>query len=164
MANQLIHSMIDAALDAADPEALVTQHLNQTAITADELIVISVGKAAVAMAQAACKTLQQAVRAGVVVSKLPPSNKSVQALPNSLQYFQGSHPVPDKSSMIATEAVRDLLTGNSAEIPILCLISGGASALLTAPQVSTSPLAGTERCAVALWLFYQRCQPHSPAC
>jgi hydroxypyruvate reductase len=55
------------------------------------------------------------------------------ALP--LPTYEGNHPVPGKESVAATTAVLDTLTNLSENDLVLCLISGGASALLTRPHL-----------------------------
>jgi hydroxypyruvate reductase len=127
----LVRTMIDAAIAAANPAAAVREQLEREPLAGERIVVISVGKAAVAMAQGATATLGERIIAGIVTSKATSAQ-----LPEPLQYFQGSHPIPDERSITATAAVEQLLREVSVRDHILCLISGGASALLTAPLVS----------------------------
>ncbi len=127
--------MIDAALIAADPYKLVQAHLETWQTSAKRLFVVSVGKAAVAMAHAASDGLADRLTAGIAISKLPMSHPDVQNLPAVIQHFQGSHPIPDASSVSATKAISTLLAETTPDDVVLCLISGGASALLTAPAI-----------------------------
>jgi len=50
-----------------------------------------------------------------------------------IEIIEGSHPVPDASSMRAAERILDSVQGLSADDLVLCLMSGGDSALLTLP-------------------------------
>ncbi len=123
--------MIDAAIAAANPAAAVREQLQREPLIAERIIVISVGKAAVAMAQAAAEELGERIIAGVVISKAQSAE-----LTEPLQHYQGSHPIPDERSIASTHAVKQLLDEVMERDHVLCLISGGASALLTAPLVS----------------------------
>ena len=56
------------------------------------------------------------------------------ALPcQRIEIIEGSHPIPDASSLRAAERIRERVQGLSAEDLVLCLMSGGGSALLTLP-------------------------------
>ncbi|MBK9613831.1 DUF4147 domain-containing protein [Candidatus Amarobacter glycogenicus] len=127
-----------AAVTAADPAALVSSQIAVSpgaVMVAGEsyaparILVVSVGKAAVAMAAAAAVILADTLTGGVVISK----TTAVPDLPPPLRYFPGSHPLPSQLSLQATQAVYDLLADTQPDDLVLCLISGGASALLTRP-------------------------------
>lgn len=138
---QHVTMLVNAAIRAANPRRLVKE---QIAVVGDavrvanhelapaRIFIVSVGKAAIAMALAAADQLSQRLTAGVVISKpnVPPT------LPAKLRYFQGSHPVPSQLSIDATNAVQEMLAATQTDDLVLCLISGGASALLTQPTLS----------------------------
>jgi hydroxypyruvate reductase len=137
---QLAGKLVQAAIDAADPGQLLSKHIS---VDADELelggrrydpaavLLVSVGKAAVAMARTAVQQLGPYLTRGIVISKAA----EVTGLPTTLRHFQGSHPVPDERSLRATAAVREQLSGTAEDELVLCLISGGTSALLTEPAL-----------------------------
>ena len=129
----VIYQMIEAALQAADPARAVQEQLANRPIEHERVFIVSVGKASVAMAQAACAALGKRVVAGVVISK----GESAE-LPPNIQHFQGGHPIPDQRSVAATRAVLSMLENTTDSDYVLCLISGGASALLTDPLLSLS--------------------------
>ncbi len=133
---ETIHAMIAAAIEAADPAKLVADNLRATALGGERIFLISVGKAAVAMATAAHETLGERIVTGAVISKLGDDHAAVTALPDHLPHFQAGHPIPDARSTAATNYVRQLLEKTTADDLVLCCISGGASALLTAPVLT----------------------------
>lgn len=135
----LIQAIIAAALAQANPHTAVTRHLQKKGshltigqhafdLQNGRLILISIGKAAVPMAQAACDILgETAVSGGIITKHLPENSK----LP--LPLYQGNHPIPDQQSVAATTAVLHTISQLSPNDLVLCLISGGASALFTQP-------------------------------
>jgi hydroxypyruvate reductase len=135
---QHVKALVDAAIRAANPRRLVTEQIAIIGekvrvanhdLAPDRIFIVSVGKAAIAMAIAAADQLGDRLTAGVVISK----PDAAPDLPTRLRYFQGSHPVPSSLSVDATMAVHDLLATTRANDLVICLISGGASALLTSP-------------------------------
>ena len=94
---------------------------------------IAVGKAAVSMAKAAQSVLGDLPETLVVTN---PEN--AVNLPRA-QVFAAAHPIPDQIGLKAGLAVISALKRASmAKRPVLCLISGGGSALLPAPIVGIS--------------------------
>lgn len=135
---QDVAALVLAAVTAADPAARVSSQIAVSpgavtiageSYTPARIFVVSVGKAAVAMATAAASILGDTLTAGVVISKAT----AVPDLPPPLRYFPGSHPLPSQLSLQATQAVYDLMAETQPNDLVLCLISGGASALLTRP-------------------------------
>ncbi len=113
-----------AGVAAADPGAAVTRHMPDFDRAP---LVIAVGKAAVAMARAAGKLLG-GLQGAVVVTN--PEN--AEPVPGAM-VFAAAHPVPDAQGLKAGQAVMAALQNAPAGQPVLCLISGGGSALLPAP-------------------------------
>ncbi len=94
-----------------------------------QIAVLAVGKAAVAMAQGAKKVLEERASHGMIVTKFLPENQQ-SPFPTLL----GDHPVPKKRSLQAALAVERFLKSLKPQDTLLCLISGGASALVTYPR------------------------------
>jgi hydroxypyruvate reductase len=130
MSEKLIRAMFDAAIVAADPAVAVRDQLQREPLNGRRIVVVSIGKAAVAMAQAAAETLGERIVAGIAVSK-----SADASLPAPFQHFQGSHPIPDRRSISATDAVLEMLDVTERD-HVLCLISGGASALFASPLLT----------------------------
>jgi hydroxypyruvate reductase len=96
------------------------------------LFLVSIGKAAVPMAQAAAEILGDAIFAGIGIAKTMPNDQ----LPiDNFQLTIGEHPVAGEKSVQATTAVLKLLSQTRPGDLVLCLISGGASALFTQPLI-----------------------------
>ena len=97
-------------------------------------LVLGAGKAGGAMA-AAVDTLwpQGAPLSGLVVTRyhhVPPAYK---AKPGRIEVVEAAHPVPDEAGRQAAARIAALTRGLRADDLVLCLISGGGSALLTMP-------------------------------
>ena len=144
--HQHIAALIQAALAGADPYAAVKRALQVDGrflhsgrqsydLENGRVFVVSVGKAAASMAQAAMDVLETAVTAGVVITKYGSLPEKIFAT-ETLQFFAAAHPISDRASVEATAAVITMLAQTTETDLVLCLISGGASALLTQPLVS----------------------------
>jgi hydroxypyruvate reductase len=121
----LLLRLYRAALDAADPMLVVPPHLPAT--SAGRTVVVGVGKAAAAMARAV-ETHWQGPLSGVVV--VPPG----AGLPLShIRVMEGSHPIPDESSVSGARALLQTVTGLQADDLVIALVSGGGSALCAKP-------------------------------
>lgn len=92
-----------------------------------EVIVIGAGKASAAMACAFEKHWQGPISGTVVV----PYGAALDC--EHIEILQASHPVPDKSSVTASEAILKRTSNLSKNDIVYALISGGGSALLCAP-------------------------------
>lgn len=139
-------TLIDAALAAADPATAVSRHLHKNGrrlhvadvthpLDQGKLYLIGVGKASVPMAAAAAALLGDDLTAGVVITKRTAEQQEA-SLPATLTRYEAAHPVSDESSIRATKAALDVLADTTADDLVLCLISGGTSALLTRPSLS----------------------------
>jgi glycerate 2-kinase len=150
-----------AALAAADPAAAVRRALDSDSegvvvgserlplATGSRLWLISAGKAALGMADAAIDRLGTRVRAGVLAHPpgSPDPRESHAGWPAGVRRFVAGHPLPDEGSLAAGEAVRQLLSQAGAGDLVLVLLSGGASALLESPSngLSLDELRGVTR-------------------
>ncbi|MCL4264544.1 MAG: DUF4147 domain-containing protein [Anaerolineae bacterium] len=141
----LIHQVFTAVQAAVHPAHLIQRHLHRHGrqltigpmrhnLDDGRLFLVSVGKAAAPMAQAAADMVGDAVHAGIVVTKQLPTDYQLPI--TDYHVFTGDHPVAGERSVRATTAVTDLLTQTRPGDLVLCLISGGASALLTQPLIS----------------------------
>ncbi|MCA9936124.1 MAG: glycerate-2-kinase family protein, partial [Anaerolineales bacterium] len=154
-----INQLIEAALAAADPATAVQRHLHWNGRTLaigqpiihthhpsdGRIYLISVGKAAVPMALAAAQTLGERLHAGVIIAKRGEhdwqsdiAGTLLEERRDDFPLYTASHPLSDEIGVQATTAVHDLLTATTAHDLVLCLISGGASALLTQPILPLS--------------------------
>jgi glycerate 2-kinase len=102
-------------------------------------LVLGAGKAGGAMAAAVDALWPQAAPlSGLVVTRydhVPPAYKSK---PGRIEVVEASHPVPDAAGERAAQRILELTQGLTADDLVLCLISGGASALLSLPAEGLS--------------------------
>lgn len=97
-------------------------------------LVIGAGKAAGAMAQA-LESLWPADSplAGLVVTRYGHTPPRPVGVAHRIEVAEAAHPVPDAAGMAAAQRMVDLAAGLTADDLVLCLVSGGGSALLTLP-------------------------------
>jgi len=100
-------------------------------------IVIGAGKAGGSMAQAVeALWPQDAPMQGLVVTRyhhIPPLPDSLKGFKQRIEIIEAAHPVPDEAGLQASERMLTMLQGLTKDDLVLCLISGGGSALLTLP-------------------------------
>ncbi len=119
-----------AGIAAVDPGDLVRRALEQHPVTGaiqGNVTIVAVGKAAGPMAAAALTILGSAVRGGVLIAP-----DSVQTS-GSLDCFVGGHPVPNERGAVGARAIEQLADKMGVGDTLLCLVSGGASSLMTLP-------------------------------
>ena len=97
-------------------------------------VVLGAGKAGGAMAQAV-EALWPADKplSGLVVTRYGHTPERPAGVPERIEVVEASHPVPDAAGLAAAERILALTQGLTADDLVLCLISGGGSALLTLP-------------------------------
>lgn len=130
-AKTLLQEAFGRALAAADPAIVLPRHL--PAPPEGRLVVVGAGKAAAKMAQVTAtfyaERYPDAALGGLVVTRYGhgvPTEK--------IRVMEASHPVPDAAGVEATNGILELARSLTEHDLLLCLISGGASALLCAPE------------------------------
>ena len=117
--------MFDAAIASAQPAVCIPSHLPPA--PRGRVIVIGAGKASAAMAQAVERNWTGSL-SGLVVTRYG------YAVPcKQIEIVEAAHPVPDAAGMRAAQRMLDLVGSLSSDDLVLCLISGGGSALLPLP-------------------------------
>ena len=97
-------------------------------------VVLGAGKAGGAMAQAVeALWPRDAPLSGLVVTRYHHTPPRPAGVPARIEVVEASHPVPDAAGLQAAERILALAQGLTADDLVLCLISGGGSALLTLP-------------------------------
>jgi hydroxypyruvate reductase len=122
--------MLSAAVDSALPARCVPANLPSP--PRGRTIVVGAGKAAAAMAQAVEDHWPTPVY-GVVVTRYGHTTPC-----RSISVLEAGHPIPDQAGVEAARTLLDTVAGLGPDDLVLCLISGGGSALLPAlpPGVS----------------------------
>lgn len=132
---QQVRRILTAALDAVDPY-LATQRALKLSKKYRRIFVVGCGKAAYPMAQAVEGVLAGKITAGIIITKdghLPARSKL-----SHIQACEAAHPIPDERGVEATQMLIDLLAQAGEDDLVICLISGGGSALLTRPVPGVS--------------------------
>jgi hydroxypyruvate reductase len=128
----LLRALFDAAIRAADPAVIVPPKL--PAPPKGRTIVIGAGKASAAMAKAVEDHWDGPLE-GLVVTRYGHG-----APCRRIEIVEASHPVPDERGFDAAGRILALARSAGPDDLVLCLISGGGSALLTLPAAGI-PLA-----------------------
>ncbi|MGL4187915.1 MAG: glycerate kinase type-2 family protein [Sphaerotilus sulfidivorans] len=125
----LLRQLFDAAVASAQPALCVPPHLPDPARVRGRLIVIGAGKASAAMAQAV-ENHWPGPLAGLVVTRY-----GYGAPCERIEIVEAAHPVPDAAGLAAAQRLLALpeTLAITADDLVLCLISGGGSALLPLP-------------------------------
>ncbi|CAN7436777.1 glycerate kinase [Pseudoduganella sp. LjRoot289] len=122
----LLRSMFDAAVAAAQPSLCLPAHLPEP--PRGRTLVIGAGKASAEMA----RVLEQhwpGELTGLVVTRYG------YAVPcERIEIAEAAHPVPDENGMAAARRILALVQGLTADDLVICLISGGGSSLLALPD------------------------------
>ena len=124
--------IVNKAISAVQPDSAVARALDGKSFGDGKVILVSIGKAAWTMANAAKRVLGEKVDQGIVITKY---GHTMGTIPG-ITVYEAGHPVPDDSSFMATEAVLEATANLSHADTVLFLISGGGSALFEAPLIS----------------------------
>ncbi|UCD37874.1 MAG: glycerate kinase [Fidelibacterota bacterium] len=117
-----------AAVDRAQPDRAVSAHL--PAPPPGRTIVIGAGKGAAPMAWQVERQWSHSL-AGAVIT---PYGYAGDRIPKKVQVLEAAHPIPDAAGVAATLKVLEAVEHLAEDDLVLDLISGGGSALLTAPM------------------------------
>lgn len=136
--SELLRQMFDAAVACAQPQRQLASHLlaglqELAPENIERVIVLGAGKASAAMAQAleaawpdiAAQTGLPAQWQGLVVTRY-----GHEVPCDRIEIVQAAHPVPDAAGEAAAERMLSLAQSLGARDLVVCLISGGGSALL----------------------------------
>jgi glycerate 2-kinase len=128
----LLRHLLDAAIARAQPAQGLVGRL--PAPPRGRTLVLGAGKAGGAMA-AAVDALwpKDAPLSGLVVTRYHHVPPAYRAAPGRIEVVEAAHPVPDAAGEAAAQRMIQLTRGLTKDDLVLCLISGGGSALLSAP-------------------------------
>ena len=127
-----LRALYDAAVARALPAHVTAAHLPPP--PRGRTIVLGAGKAGGAMAQAVDALWPaDAPLSGLVVTRYHHVPPDYLAKGGRIEVALAAHPVPDEAGRRAARRIAALTQGLSADDLVLCLISGGGSALLSMP-------------------------------
>lgn len=126
-ARSLLTDAFHAAVAAADPARALRGHLPDP--PPGRLVVVGAGKAAAAMAAAVEEHYGPDRVEGLVITRYGHGRPT-----RAIEVVEAAHPVPDEAGLRATERVLATLEGLGEDDLALCLLSGGGSSLLVAPD------------------------------
>lgn len=134
---KMAEEIFTASLHAVDPYRRVKlscpevisryEHLGCTSLQ-----IIGFGKAACPMAKTLENSLERFIDRGILITKY--NHCTEPYIPELSTVYEGGHPIPDEKGLQGTQEIINLLKGSAEGTLIVCLISGGGSALLVAPD------------------------------
>lgn len=128
MLQQLLADMFHTAVASAQPEVRIPAFLAEVRNQCKgKLIVIGAGKASAAMAQAV-EAHWEGPLEGIVVTRY-----GYEEPCHRIEILSAAHPVPDAAGHKAAQRILHKVNNLNSDDVVLCLISGGGSALLPLP-------------------------------
>ena len=122
---KLLHSLFEPAVASAQPAQCVPSHLPEP--PKGRTLVIGAGKASAEMARAMEQNWPGELE-GLVLTRYG------HAVPcERIEIVEAAHPVPDEAGQQAAVRMLERVQGLSPDDLVVCLISGGGSALLALP-------------------------------
>jgi len=140
-----VSRILSSAIDAVEPGNALLRHVqrhgNQLSVEGQNydllsfrrIFVIGGGKAGAPMARKMANILKDRLTEGVIVVKEGYSGTDIFQIPDSLIILEARHPIPDYRSVVGARRIADLLADTKEDDLVICLISGGGSALLVSP-------------------------------
>ena len=133
-----LRTLYDAAVQRALPAHNTAAFLPAPPATSGShqgrTLVLGAGKAGGAMAAAVDALWPVAAPlSGLVVTRYDHVPPAYKARPGRIEVVEASHPVPDAAGQRAAQRMVELTRGLTANDLVLCLVSGGGSALLSMP-------------------------------
>ncbi|MFW6111862.1 MAG: glycerate kinase type-2 family protein [Candidatus Bipolaricaulota bacterium] len=95
----------------------------------DRIFVLGGGKASLGMAKALDELLGPRISCGLVIVKEGEKERALE----TIKVVEAGHPVPDKRGVRATGELLEIARSAGSRDLVVCLISGGGSALMTSP-------------------------------
>ncbi len=128
------------ALDAVDPYRSIESYIEQVREAydrkrLDKFFVVGFGKAASSMALAIEDHFYDWVTNGIIVTKYGHAYREKgKTRKSKVKVYEAGHPLPDENGVKATEEIIRLVRDHDEKTFIVCLISGGGSALFVSPS------------------------------
>ena len=123
--------IMEYALWAAHPRRALQHAIENLDLGVNRIFVVGFGKASGQMAVELENILGDRICDGAVITTSPQPTKRIKIL-------IGEHPVPAEKNVFATESLLKLAEKAKSDDLVICLVSGGGSALLTLPKQGVS--------------------------
>lgn len=123
-----LQKLFNAAVQACLPETCMESYLNEIDVERG-VCILGAGKASAGMAASAHHHFKEKCYGAVVTRYGYESGYDT----GNIEVLVANHPVPDENSKIAGEKLLNLARQVAPEVPVVFLISGGGSALLSVP-------------------------------
>lgn len=117
-----------AAVEAVDPAQCVDRALSHVELAQRRVWVVGMGKASARMAACAETLLGERVVGGLVITA-----DGCGVPTQKVRVVEAGHPLPDARGVAAAEELAELVAAAQEGDRVLCLISGGGSALASLP-------------------------------
>ncbi len=141
----IVNEIFVAALKAVNPFFAVKEYANEIrseliSCKFKQFFLIGLGKASYQMARAIEESIDSnLITGGIVITKY--GHAGIQTTDDgrktkdvkAIRIFEAGHPIPDENGLRATEETINLLRNTDKNTLVLCLISGGGSALFVSP-------------------------------
>jgi len=128
--NVFLRKLFDTAVAAASPKNCMQKWLPMR--PDGRVVIVGAGKAAASMALELEKHWAKPLEGVVIV----PYGHSTDC--KSIEIIEAAHPVPDDAGVAATRTVLERVSNLSASDTVVCLLSGGGSALLSLPATGVT--------------------------
>lgn len=132
--DQRVQRILAAAFNAVDPDTAVKNFLQKNRFPKNKrTFAFGLGKAAIKMTQALADSIPVA---GTLVITKHASPLTI----DSATVIEGNHPIPGSDSLAAGQAALEFVSQLTPDDLLICLISGGGSALMAAPVIPLTDL------------------------
>ncbi|MGQ9479664.1 MAG: glycerate kinase type-2 family protein [Thermoproteota archaeon] len=129
--------ILEEGLRAADPRESIKETLEKIRGEIHgyrRVFIIGFGKASVSMAMACEELLGEFIYKGVVIAPDGVNDTGLERI----RVLRGTHPLPSERNIESTRELLSTCSGLSREDLVICLVSGGGSALLVLPAEGVS--------------------------
>ncbi|HOJ94250.1 MAG TPA: glycerate kinase, partial [Fervidobacterium nodosum] len=121
--------IINEVINEVLPDKAVKNKLKELNVQS-EVRLVSIGKAAWRMANAAKEVLGDRIKKGIVITKYKHSEGPIEGI----EIYEAGHPTPDENTIKATKRALEITSNLSENDTVLFLVSGGGSALFEMPK------------------------------
>ena len=123
--------ILEHGLWATHPRRVLQRAIKRLDLSVNRIFVVGFGKASGQMAVELENMLGDKICDGAIITTSPQATKRIKI-------FIGKHPLPSDKNVFATKSLLEVVDMAKSDDLIICLVSGGGSALLTLPKQGVS--------------------------